>query len=51
MKTNCGVYQITNLVNKKVYTGSSENLKSRKYIHYNYLKNNKHENDYFKRYH
>ena len=47
-KTNCGVYNIINLApdkitnNLKLYAGSSENLKSRKYVHFNDLKNNRH---------
>lgn len=46
MKTNCGIYAITNLINNKVYIGSSCNLKSRKYEHFRLLKNNKHVNKY-----
>lgn len=54
-KTNCGIYKIINLIpNKitgicKVYIGSSENLKSRKYMHFWDFKNNKHDNMYLQR--
>lgn len=43
-KTNCGTYKITNIVNEKVYLGSSINIKSRKYQHFYYLKKNAHKN-------
>ena len=49
MKTNTGIYKIINIENKKVYVGSSVNLKSRKYEHYRNLKNNKHCNTYLQR--
>ena len=51
-RTNCGIYRIINLVPNettgisKVYAGSSGNLKSRKYVHFYNLENNKHENSY-----
>ena len=54
-KTNCGIYQITNLVpNKetgicKVYIGSSINLKNRKYKHFWDLRNNEHLNKYLQK--
>lgn len=42
-----GVYQIRNLVNGKIYIGSSKNLKNRKcHDHLNTLKRNKHQNNY-----
>ena len=55
MKTNCGIYKIINLIPNevtgicKVYNGSSQNLKSRKYDHFNALKLNKHGNDHLQR--
>jgi group I intron endonuclease len=49
MKTNYGVYQIENLKDGKVYIGSSGNLKSRKYVHFNLLKNNSHTNKHMQR--
>lgn len=43
----CGIYQIRNLVNNKVYIGSSKNLKNRKcHDHLNTLKRNKHQNNH-----
>jgi group I intron endonuclease len=54
-KTNCGVYKIINLIPDKetgickVYIGSSENLKSRKYDHFNQLARNKHHNVHLQR--
>lgn len=50
--TNCGVYKITCLVpNKKtktykVYIGSSNDLKSRKWDHFSSLRSNKHSNSH-----
>lgn len=41
-----GIYKIQNLVNNKVYVGSSKSLKRRQYEHYFQLKNNKHKNSY-----
>jgi len=43
-KTNCGVYKIINILNNKVYVGSSSNLKSRKYVHFRDLSNKNHCN-------
>ena len=42
-KLNSGVYLITNVINKKVYVGSSCCLKGRKYRHFKDLKENKAE--------
>lgn len=42
MEHICGVYKITNILNKKVYIGSSNNIDYRWYQHKNLLKNNKH---------
>lgn len=41
-KTNCGIYEIRNILNDNLYIGSSVNLKSRKYAHFNDLKKDKH---------
>lgn len=43
---NCGVYAIINLVNQKIYIGSSKNIKKRKRDHFCLLKNNSHKNNY-----
>jgi len=40
----CGIYKITNKKTKKVYIGSSENLKKRFYDHRSDLENNRHKN-------
>ena len=40
-------YRIINLVNKKIYIGSSTHIKSRWNGHKNLLRNNKHSNKYF----
>lgn len=40
-----GIYRITNIINNKIYIGSSSNLKSRKYVHFNNLSKNKHPNN------
>lgn len=46
LKCKSGIYQIRNLVNDKIYIGSSNNLYNRKtYGHLNALKYNRHEND------
>ena len=44
--TKSGIYQIRNLVNGKVYIGSTINLNKRKLKHFNLLKNNKHDNSH-----
>jgi len=41
-----GIYKITNLVNNKIYIGSSTNLDKRKYEHFYDLKLNKHHSKY-----
>ena len=38
------VYKITNLINNKIYIGSSKNYNKRKYMHLHNLKLNKHHN-------
>lgn len=40
----CGIYQIKNKLNNKVYIGSSTNVKNRLYKHLWLLKKNKHDN-------
>jgi group I intron endonuclease len=42
----CGIYKIENLVDKKIYIGSSINLESRKYKHFWMLDNDKHDNNH-----
>ena len=42
MKTNCGIYEIINILNNKIYIGSSNNLKRRESQHFSNLKLNKH---------
>ena len=49
IKTNCGIYKIINLVDSKVYIGSSVNLKNRKYNHFSTLRSNRHTNDYLQK--
>lgn len=44
-----GVYQIKNLMNGKVYVGSSINFKKRLIRHKSQLRNNKHDNKYLQR--
>lgn len=44
MKKIAGIYKITNLINSKIYIGSSSNLKSREYSHFWKLNNNSHSN-------
>lgn len=41
-----GIYKIVNLVNNKIYIGSSSNLQGRKTDHFKLLKTNKHNNKY-----
>src|SRR5688572_20885127 len=41
---NSGIYLITNLSNGKVYVGSSDQLKRRKYLHFYRLKRGNHAN-------
>lgn len=49
MKRVSGIYQITNLVNKKVYIGSSENIAKRWVHHKSNLRNNKHHSFHLQR--
>lgn len=42
----CGIYKITNNINKKVYIGQSHDIHQRWYHHQYDLNNNKHENPY-----
>jgi group I intron endonuclease len=41
---NMGIYKIVNLINNKIYVGSSNNFNNRKYNHFSYLRNNRHYN-------
>jgi group I intron endonuclease len=41
-----GIYKIENIINHKIYIGSSINLKSREYKHFWMLNNNIHDNNY-----
>ena len=41
---NCGIYQIENIKNHKIYIGSSINLNRRKIYHFSMLRNNRHCN-------
>lgn len=49
MNTNIGIYKILNTKNNKVYIGSSENLRKRKYNHFSALKTNTHHSIYLQR--
>ena len=40
----CGVYQIRNIINNKIYVGSSSNLHKRKHEHFRTLLTNNHHN-------
>lgn len=46
---NCGIYTIINLINNKIYIGSSCNLKKRKGSHIRLLNKGKHFNSYLQR--
>jgi group I intron endonuclease len=46
---NSGIYQIKNIINGKVYIGSSIDLKRRENEHFNFLRKNKHYNRYLQR--
>lgn len=43
---NSGIYKITNIINNKVYIGSSQNLKKRFYGHIRSLRKNEHKNKF-----
>lgn len=43
---NCGIYKITNILNGKMYIGSSKEIKERKSSHFRNLKNGKHHSIY-----
>ena len=49
LKEKCGVYQIRNLINNKVYVGSSKDLLRRYWKHKKALKTNKHFNHHLQR--
>lgn len=44
MQLKSGIYKITNVVNNKIYIGSTSNLYNRKHHHFSKLKHNKHSN-------
>jgi group I intron endonuclease len=44
-----GIYKITNLKNKKVYIGQSDNLNERKKIHFYRLERNQHHNEHLQK--
>ena len=47
---NIGIYQILNLINGKIYIGSSSvDIAKRWRCHKSYLRNNKHQNNYLQR--
>jgi group I intron endonuclease len=46
MNLNCGIYCIKNLVNDKIYIGSSRNFKRRKQEHISELRHNRHHNNH-----
>src|SRR5574344_2694860 len=45
-KIICGIYKITNKINKKVYIGQSRNIKQRLNEHKNHLNRNIHHNSH-----
>ena len=46
LKGKCGIYQIRNLVDNKIYIGSSKSLYQRLRRHLNNLRKNKHDNQH-----
>lgn len=46
LKDKCGIYQIRNLVDNKIYIGSSKSLYQRLHRHLNNLRKNKHDNQH-----
>jgi group I intron endonuclease len=42
----CGIYKIENIVDKKIYIGSSVNVESREYKHFWMLKRKSHDNNH-----
>lgn len=49
MKNNCGIYKIVNIINGKVYIGSSKNLNKRWCEHKRNLRKNNHDNNYLQK--
>jgi group I intron endonuclease len=43
---DCGIYKIENLINNKIYIGSSININDRKYKHFWMLRKNIHDNNH-----
>lgn len=46
LKNVCGIYKITNLVNGKIYIGSTKNMRMRLWKHRALLRHNKHHNQH-----
>lgn len=42
----CGIYKIENLIDKKIYIGSSVNIKNREYRHFKMLERGTHDNQH-----
>jgi Uri superfamily endonuclease len=49
MNTTAFIYGIRNVVDNKLYIGSTKSFKRRKYEHFNLLRRNKHANQYLQR--
>ena len=49
MERISAIYKITNLINKKVYIGSTRNFRIRKKDHFSMLKNQKHPNPFLQK--
>jgi hypothetical protein len=49
VKNTSGIYLITNLINGKVYVGSSVDIRKRMNAHKSHLNNNKHDNPYLQK--
>ena len=43
------IYKIENIVNKRIYIGSTKNYEKRKDTHFRTLRNNNHHNDFLQR--
>lgn len=49
IKNKCGIYQIRNIVNNKIYIGSTKDLYTRKRSHFYDLDKNKHRNSHLQK--
>ncbi len=49
LPTTPGIYSITNIINQKIYIGSTDNLRTRKQQHFNGLRNGTHRNRHLQR--